>query len=406
MKSPSPFLAALICFFALNGILAAGSFIHLDRYEFPYQGWAWWLMQDLKEDQEAHNVVFLGSSLTVSALNSADATRYGETLDLVEYHRVRYLDEKLEQSFGGKFSTFNLSGPGQMPSDAYLTIKACVEGGHKPDMIVYGIAPRDFIDSELASPADTEPFRFLSRLVDVDDKADKIYRSPLSRINRALERNIYLYRNAVDMQMLAGNTWTSAVTGLLPAPPGARPFTYWDRKTLLPDYKKGEFHQKASLCVPQDLSKPNEYLDNSREYVERYRKPDPVAFDTQMHFLDELAAYTRANDIALVVVNMPITKDNLALLKDQHYRKYQAALSAFAASSGSTYFDLNDHDKFYKEEHFHDGVHMNARGGLKFVDELVALLAERPETRALLEESGESLMKKAIAQQRSKPRAM
>lgn len=41
-------LAAMILFGILNVYLAVQNPIQFDRYQFPYKGWAWWIMQDFK----------------------------------------------------------------------------------------------------------------------------------------------------------------------------------------------------------------------------------------------------------------------------------------------------------------------------------------------------------------------
>ena len=387
-------LVALILFGLLNVYLTVQNPIHFDRYQFPYKGWAWWIMQDLKGDKSPHNLAVLGSSLTVSSLNSADATFYNKSVDLVYYHKTRYLDEKLKEALGAKsdkkiaFDTFNLSIPGQMPSDALMALMAMIKTGHKPDVIIYGVAPRDFIDSVLAGPQDTEPFTYLSRVVDISPFENEIFTEPFGKINLALPKNLYFYKFATDFQMKAGKLYQSLIDQIAPEPNKSKPFTYWDRVKLFPDYKKGEFHPQANMCAPSDLSKPMEYKDNSIEYVHRYKKMNQVAFETQMNFLGRLADFTEKNGITLVLVNMPLTTDNLKLLKKEYYDMYWSRLEPFSERKNTVLFDMNDHTIFKKSEDFHDGVHMNARGGLKFVDHLVERMTQSPMVKEALIQSG------------------
>lgn len=387
-------LAAMILFGILNVYLAVQNPIQFDRYQFPYKGWAWWIMQDLKGDKSPHNLAFLGSSLTVSALNSADATYYDKSVDMVYYHKTRYFDEKLTKALEANsdqnltFDTFNLSIPGQMPSDALMTLMAMIETGHKPDVIVYGVAPRDFIDSELAGPQDTEPFTYLSRIVDISPFENEIFTGPFDKINLALQKNIYFYKFAADFQIEAGKLYQRLIDRLAPDPDKSKPFTYWDRVKLFPEYKKGEFHPYANMCAPSDLSKPMEYIDNSIEYVHRYKRMNPVAFETQMNFLGRLADFTDKNGITLVLINMPITTDNLKLLKKEYYDRYWSRLKPFGERKNTVLFDMNDHTVFKKPEDFHDGVHMNARGGLKFIDHLVESMTQSPRVKEALLLSG------------------
>lgn len=389
-------IAALSFFLVLNIVLALSQPFKFDKYEFPYQGWAWWVMKDLRQDTNTYNVAFLGSSLTVASLNTADATHYKENLDLTEYHKCRLLDETLKKEIGGNFKTFNLSGPGQMPSDAYLSLQAMVNLGKTPQIVFYGVAPRDFIDSELSGPQDTEPFRYLNRVVELNDSEKMVFRSPLDKINRALENNTYFYKNAIDLQMSISSIYESLIDKVAPVKAADR-FTFWDRKKLLPEYKKGEFHKFAHMCNPEDLSKSSEYIDNSIEYIHRYKKPNITAFKTQMYFMNKIANYCDQHGIKLIVINMPITQDNLKLLKKEHYNYFLDKMISFADKTNTHFFDLNDHSVFIKED-FHDGVHMNARGGIKFIEKLARAIKQSRKTNEIVYSAGQNLK---VANQKS-----
>src|SRR5215470_9651366 len=148
----SCFLLALGLFVLLNALLSFYAPIQFDAFKFPYKGWDWWTINDLRRRAEVHNVALLGSSLMVSAVAGCDANFLNKNLDLANYHKCSYLDHRLRTTFGGSFDTFNLSAPGQMPSDAYLSLRAMVNCANRPDVVIYGIAPRDLIDSTLSSP--------------------------------------------------------------------------------------------------------------------------------------------------------------------------------------------------------------------------------------------------------------
>src|SRR5207253_2325947 len=130
-----------------------------------------------------HNGTLLCSSPVVSAISACEANYHGETFDLSSYHKASFLDHKLRTKFGGTFNTYNLSAPGQMPSDAYLMLRAMVNSANRPDVVIYGIAPRDFMDCTLQNPADTEPFRYLTRLVNIDTVSNHYFRSPWAKLD-------------------------------------------------------------------------------------------------------------------------------------------------------------------------------------------------------------------------------
>jgi hypothetical protein len=388
----SRFLMALALFVAANAFLSFQTPFDFDPYKFVYRGWAWWTMEDVRRDTQQHNIALLGSSLMVSSINGADAVHTMTSVDLTKYHKATYLDYLLKLKLKGDFNTFNLAAPGQMPSDAYLTLKSMINVSQRPEVVVYGIAPRDFIDSTLSSPVDTEPFRYLRRIVNVDDVASGLYHAPFLRLDWCLQHSVYLYANSLDIQMATKEWLTDAMAYAVPQPPKTdRPFSWWDRTHLLPDYLKGEIIPNSMLAVPITPQEAvAQYTDNTKEYRERYKHPEPSIYQLQFYFLRRLAYYCHKEKIELILVNMPISRENVSLLNPTVYLQYLQAIKDFGFSYNIPVMDACDFDK-YKKDDFHDTVHLNAYGGKKFIWNLVDALAANPRTRRALKLAGEEL---------------
>lgn len=390
-KLRSTFLVAF-AIFALGNIYC--SFLNpfeFDPFKFSYRGWAWWTMNDLKRTASVHNVAVLGSSLMVSAVAGCDANYLKKSLDLTRYHHVTYLDDLLKKHIGGTFDTFNLSAPGQMPSDAYLALRAMVSTSSRPDVVVYGVAPRDFVDSMLSGPNDTDHFKYLTRFVNIDDVATHEFRSPWSKLEWCMQRLVFLYGNSLDFRLAFGDATTDAVNKFMPKPPTNHPFTWWDRTKILPRYMPAEIHPEAVMSTPL-VAQGIKFADNTVEYKRRYSKPDPDTFKTQMYFLRKLAEFCQRERIQLVLVNMPIMQSNVALLDQQTYHQYLAELRKFAWNTGCTYYDLCDFARYNKSD-YHDTVHLNAFGGKKLFDSLVTALKSEPRAANALAMSGMQLQR-------------
>lgn len=385
----STFMATALIFVAINGLLSLLTPFYFDQYKFPYRGWSWWTFQDLRSDRQVHNVALLGSSLMVSAVSGCDARYLNRPLDLTSYHKCAFLDKELQKRFGGSFSTFNLSGPGHMPSDAYLSLRAMVNTAHRPDVVIYGLAPRDFIDSSLSSPVDTEPFRFLKRLSHIDDVAPGLFRSPLGKLDWLLQKSEYLYEHSLDVQLLLTECTEKVVNKLFPEPKSNHPFNYWDRVRIMPNYKYGEIHPLAVMAQPQDPATV-EYKDNTSEYLDRYRNPDPLNYQVQLYFLRKLAMFCKKERIELVLVNMPITPQNITILKPWIYLSYIAALREFSTAYDVPAYEMNDFS-IYKHEDYHDSVHLNASGGTKFFEQVTRILDANKRTREAMRLAGQEL---------------
>jgi hypothetical protein len=379
----STFAMCVVVYLVINLGLSFFSPFSFDPYKFPYRGWMWWTFNDLRKNPQLHNIALLGSSLMVSATAGSEANYLNRKIDNTSYHQNKYLDDKLTYLFGGRFSTFNLSAPGQMPSDALLSLKAMINIAERPDIVIYGIAPRDFLDSTLASPLNTEHFRYLRRLVNVDDIVTGLFRSIFEKLDWWLGRNFYLYGSSLDFKMLFTDAIQDFANRFIPTPATTHPFTWWDRVRLIPNYVPGEIHAEAIMTSPIKSTGDVHWTDNTKEYIERYRKPDPNIYHTQFYFLQKLAQYCHRERIELVLVNMPLTSYNIGLLNAQTYFNYMEALLGFGAKNNVPVVNLCDLSH-YQNSDFHDSVHLNGFGGKKFFDALVLSLNDNQRTKEAL----------------------
>ncbi len=394
----SVFMLAFAAYAAINLYLSFAGPIDFDPYKYIYRGWSWWIFNDLRQNPQPHNVALLGSSLMVSAVAGTDANFLNEKIDLTQYHKATYLDDRLQAKFGGKFNTYNLSAPGQMPSDAFMTLKGMVNTADRPEVVVYGVAPRDFIDSTLSSPVDTEPFHYLKRIVNLDDVSSALFRSPQAKLDFWLSKSLYFYQYSLDIEMAVSEFVTDKLAVLLP-PDKRHPFTWWDRTKLLPQYLPGEIKPGAMISAPMtlDTARAN-FADNTKEYIQRYKKPDRHIYKTQFIFLNKLAEFCHREKIELVIVNMPITRYNVSILKPQVYLNYIQALREWSFYHNFLAYDLSNFEK-YERSDFHDSVHLNAFGGKKLFDNIVDILGSNIRTSSAMEMAGKELERhRAVAE--------
>lgn len=372
----SSFLSAALIFLLLNVALACTKPISFDPYAFPYRGWVWWQIHDLRTSPEHHNVVLLGSSLVISAINCCDANFLNKKFDQSEYHAAAYLDHCLAQKFGGKFKTFDMATPGQSPADAFLGLKAMVKMGNKPDVVIYGIAPRDFIDGTMDDIADGESYRYFSRFFgQADTEPDLAYHWPIRKLEYDLQRALYLSGSAMDLQMLWQNSAAKVLDKLVPNPPQGEYFTWWDRNKFFPKYKAGDMYAGACMVEPMLPGAAHKFVDNTKDYQDRYKSPRKWVYYAQIHFLKRLMQYCSQEHIKLILVNMPITQYNTCMLRQGVYMHYVDEMSQIAAAQHVTFIDLCKFDR-YPLTLYNDYVHLNGAGGKLFVDDLTDRLAK------------------------------
>lgn len=401
-KVRSLFVVAFVIFVALNIYCSFDSPFKFDPFKYSYKGWAWWTMNDLKRSPTIPNVAVLGSSLMVSAVAGCDANHLQKPLDLTKYHHVSYLDDQLKKALGGSFNSFNLSAPGQMPSDAYLSLRAMVGTTSRPDVVIYGMAPRDFIDSTLNGPNDTEPFKYLTRFVNIDEVATHEFRSVWAKLDWCLQRTVFLYGYGLDFKLALGETTEQLINKYLPTPPSKKPFTWWDRVKILPTYIPAQIQPEAVISSPLTKDKIS-FKDNTKEYLSRYKSPDPETFHTQMYFLRKLAEFCHRERIQLVLVNMPIMECNTQMLPKKIYSDYLKSLEEFAWNNDVVYHDLCQFSRYEKAD-YHDTVHLNAFGGKKFFDALTNVLVADPRASNALTLAGIQLERNtALAARMKRP---
>jgi hypothetical protein len=98
----------------------------------------------------------------------------------------------------------------------------------------------------------------------------------------------------------------------------------------------------------------------------------------------------------LIVINMPLTQWNISLLKQEIFVNYLKAIENFGFEQGIPTFDLCDSRRFTIHD-FHDSVHLNAFGGKKFFDRLVAVLAGDGRSASALVNAGREIPRSSLA---------
>lgn len=347
-----------------------------DKYAYPIHSWSWWSVRALRNlATPAPNTVLLGSSLMVVAMAETDATWSGKRIDLTTYRGARYFDSVMnrEVAFDQEIRTVNLASPGQIPSDAYLTLKEAQNEGVRPNLVVYGVAPRDFFDSTLSSPFDTECYRYLTRLVSAAELETDLNDGFFQTVTRTTTSLLPFSRQSVDLRMQASDTvshWNKQLGKQL----ALQEMTLEQRMQLLSTYEPldmvpGFIH--AEVAHREDVEKL--YRENLDDYKARYRKPKMSFYTGQMSCFEKLISLCKENKINLVVVNMPIRECNATLLAPELLQRYIDDLRNTCAARHVPFHDLCDYNSHPKSD-FRDSVHLNGFGGKKLIDRLVERL--------------------------------
>jgi hypothetical protein len=95
-------------------------------------------------------------------------------------------------------------------------------------------------------------------------------------------------------------------------------------------------------------------------------------FQIQSTFLDKLLTVAGERKIKPILLNMPLTPENLALMPPGAYERYLDCLRTMANTHNVPLVDLNGDPRFAHSD-FYDTAHMNATGGRKLLDAIAQL---------------------------------
>lgn len=296
-------------------------------------------------------VVLLGSSLVMSPLWAVDVKRGHFGKDVNMHHRSIGLREDLSK-VGIQKDVVSLATPGQFVSDAYLAVDKCLTEKAPPEILIYGIAPRDFIDNT-ASGLVTSVFNKLVGLGDMS-KIDGLFLETFDeKVNFMLERTVFLYHKRGRYKIKTAETAERIASRL-------DPFLEKEESKNLTPFLMGTNRDEV-------------WKTSLKEYSKRYKEPNEPLFAKQKKCLQALLNLCRQRNIKLYVVAMPISTANRQLLPPGLYDKYMATLQEETAKAGVPLVDMADQGG-YQDDDFYDTVHLNHKGGQRFIGQVTSII--------------------------------
>ncbi len=130
---------------------------------------------------------------------------------------------------------------------------------------------------------------------------------------------------------------------------------------------------------------PNLWIDNTREYLHRYKKSKPPIYSCEKLFFQQLLADLKDKNIRTLVVEMPSLPSNRSLLPRSFWNEYKQWLSQTCRYYDASLCDLSD-DPAYVKSHYLDTVHLNASGGNKIFKTIAKAIIDRPQLVAAIRE--------------------
>lgn len=343
--------------------------------------WQWWRSNEYTSQTNNPDVVLMGSSLIMIPITLVEADHSNKQIDSVKHYRSTCLEDGLQntqnQSRKTSVTVFNFALPGSMVSDQYMVASSLFKDKQKPKLLVLGLTLRDFIDSGVECAASTPTYQFFKHYFEGQAQEDlskvaiqtsQLWQGVTEKAQDWMDRNLYLSGKRLSAQYLNNAFWQKEISGVTG---GVEKLD--DNLVIAPskdmmDSLFGDAVEPGQFLFTPYATAP--YQDNTREYKRRFKDYDPAKLAIQEKFLTKLLAHCKEQNIEVMVVNMPLTPQNMALMPDGAYDKYFSSTKKLVQSSGGRFVDLNNGS--FGIENFKDTAHMNSAGGKKLVESITA----------------------------------
>jgi hypothetical protein len=368
----SPITIALVFILLINGALLLWQPLDkVDPNKLPAtHTWAWWATQEFMHTSPTPPVVLIGSSLVMHSVSRQDADFLNHDIDYVRHHRSDYLESLLKHKYGNdKYAAcFNFALPGDLISDDYMIVRTILAGDHAPKYIVLGLSLRDFIDNAVNCVGTTPPFRYLKRFAKIDDIIDLAMPRFWQQLDYTFGKIFYLWQKKLDLQVFFEERAKKLLIAPMATLGAPSLLNNLDYRHHVPANLHSEVEEGMAIVKAHE---PVTFDPNFADYRRRCGNANWSMFNTQAIFLTKLLELCKERGIKVVLINMPLTPENVAMMPAGSWEKYIQCLTNAASAQGVPFIDFN-RDKRFTHEDFYDTAHMNSSGGKKFLEALTS----------------------------------
>lgn len=362
-------------------------------------------LPQIMESPENRDVLLIGSStMLVPAVRCDDEmhgrrTRYDSWYKrnvLNEYYRCDYLEKLLSDGLRKPVTVWNASISASVMSDQYLIVRKYLSTGRRPKLVILSVAPREFLDNVRKNVEKTATYSLLADFTSLPELLNST-RDPWRVADALLGVGWSYYKSRGDYR----NFFDSAMSKTTGHPVNMHQATlvqhgeklFNDKEAVrelmnAEDIEYAVFEQVKPVYEP----KPNTLRDLG-SYQEMYLPINDTQFATQSDYFKKLLTLLKEQNIATVVVDVPLVSENYKLLPPTVLKRYRTLLAddcrkfgatlvtpgrwseaAMGTSSASPItqasFALNDYE---------DTVHMTASGGKKMFQAIADAICKNAE---------------------------
>lgn len=307
------------------------------------------------KSSENPDVVIMGSSLVLMPAVRCDERAQGKNpcydpwyyaRFVPEYTKSDYFQNILKEKLGLTLNVKNLGVASSLMSDQQGIFEAMIKSGKKPRLLVLGLAPRDFLDNTQPEYLKTPTRQFL-------EEYNETSLLPTELSVKGLQESAERFEHRFKMIFAFVKEKATALACKTSGNPASVEY---------------------SVPNPSSAERVNKLADLN-DYKRLYNPPNMEMLNAQTGYLRDLLVSAKQNGVHVIVVNMPLTHENLRALDRTAFREYVRSVSRLSLNYNASYVDIGSYSG-YQLSDFEDCCHLNAKGGKKFYNALVSNMGE------------------------------
>lgn len=340
-----------------------------------------------------------------------DKKFYGK--HILSYSRADYLEHLLSQQVGNTVTVCNAAVAGSVVSDDYLVAKKYLASNKTPQMVIVFTAPRDFYDNTHTRLDQTFTYAMLADFTSIPELLLNANGDFVQVLSQSIGMMSSFYHQRADFKTLisqnasriTGHPETlfaaNAAAGITPAAAPTTPATATTAETggatKVVENQELTEEEIAARVKTKTLppGKPNT-LDDIAGYRDIYLPVNHAQFEKQSSYMEKLLTMLREKGMQVVLVDIPVTKENLALLPSEAQAVYQQRLLQLSTRYGATLVQPSVKRAFNTLSDFEDSAHMNESGGEKLFGSISDAIGQSAQLSGALRRDSS----RALAQQR------
>ncbi len=366
----SAFIAAFLIFILID--TGVRHFYKANPLDFPEHNMVWWNANALLARPKAPDLAVFGSSLVVQSHLHGEAKHFNRNIEPTTDYRSGIIEESFQKQLNQPIDSFVFGVHGMMASDQYALFTTLLSEKFHPKLVIFAVAPRDFIDRSLLTLNSSQSARFAGHFVGKQIFPDKQRRRDawLEDSFKSLcaifaqRGNLITFEKDVERKLI--DFYFDDIVHAKRGDISARTM-----KAMIFLGGAQEIRAGQANVYPND-PKELQWVDNTDEYRMRYLPYDSKGFDEQALYFDKTLSRCNQLGIKVVVVNMPLMSQNIAILPGGVYDNYFQRVQSLSKAHHAEFWNFNQPGLFFKTD-FADTVHLNATGGEK----LYLMLAEK-----------------------------